>query len=144
MSLIMLQPLQISAMWENIKQSVMIAQQVPLEKQEAYGTKLLANLLSGKFQCWVVRNPAAEIVAIGVTTIVQDNMFETINLHILSLYGLRILTPDIADRSFKLFYDFAVRNNCEKIVMTTNVPRVIELATAQGFHDVAHMYEIVL
>jgi hypothetical protein len=83
-------------------------------------------------------------VAIGVTTIVQDNLFDIVSLHILSLYGFRPLTKDIADRSFQLFLDFAQRSNCEKIVMTTNVPRVIELASAQGFVDVCHVYEISL
>lgn len=142
MSLIQLQPMQISALWENIKQSVLIAQAVPLEKQEVYSTKLLKNLMSGKFQCWVVRNANKELVAIGVTTIVQDNMFDTVNLHILSIYGVRILTPDIADSSFQLFLDFARRCKCEKIVMSTNVQRVIDLADAQGFKDVAHLYEM--
>ena len=143
--LIQLQPIQISLLWENIRQSVMKAHKVPSSQELKYSNKLLENLLSGKFQCWMVYNlkdDKREIVAIGVTSIIKDNLFGTKNLHILSLYGMRILTEETARETFDKLSFYARKNKCEKVIMTTNVGRVVELAKARGFNQSAAIYEI--
>ena len=143
--LIQLQPIQISLLWEDIRQSVMNAHKVPVDRELSYSNKLLENLLSGKFQCWMVYNlndDEREIVAIGVTSIIKDNLFDTKNLHILSLYGMRILNEETAREAFDKLSFYARKNKCNKVIMTTNVGRVIELAKNRGFNQSATIYEI--
>lgn len=143
--LIQLQPIQISLLWADIKQSVMKAHKVSAELELSYSNKLLENLLSGKFQCWIVFNPVdngREIVAIGVTSIIKDNMFGVKNLHILSLYGKRILSEKTASEAFDKLRTYAKKTGCKKVIMTTSVKRVVDLAEAQGFKQTAAIYEV--
>lgn len=142
--LIQLQPVQISLLWENIRQSVVRANKVPADKEGKYSNRLMANLLSGKYQCWLVCDKQGDdkrIIAIGVTAIIEDHLYEVRTLDCLSLYGFRRLDEELAKDSFSKLMDYARRNNCEKIKMQTNVPRMKELIEQQGLSSNTVLYE---
>lgn len=145
--LIQLQPSQVSLLWENIKHGVLKANEVPAQNEEQFSTRLLKNLLSGKYQCWVVHGIVKEerkIVAIGVTTITNSLLYDTRVLHILSLYGYRTLTDAIAKDAFDKIKSYAKRNKCVKIEAYTSSERVKELMDAQGFELISELFELYL
>lgn len=145
--LVQLQPMQVSLMWENVRQSVLKSSNVPPELEASYSSKLLKNLLSGKFQCWIVytkHEDERQIVAIGITSIIQDNLFDVKNLHILNLYGLRTLDEQTATDAFEKLRKYAKANQCENVTMTTSVPRVEELASLQGFKRESSNFKVAI
>jgi len=146
--LIQLQPAQISLMWNDIRDSVIKTGKVPQELQDRYAHRVLKNLLSGKYQCWVVfgldEEGVKRIQAIGVTAILDDNLFSTRNLHVLSLYGYRLLTDEIAKDAFDKLKAYAESNNCERIKLETSVGRIKALAKLVGFERVSTNFSMYL
>lgn len=142
--MIQLQPSQISFLWENIRQSALKSSRVPESKVACYSTQLLKNLLSGKFQCWVVFSEERKIVAICITALLNDQLFNAKTLSILSLYGYRHLTDSLAQESWEKLRVFAQRENCDSIIMSTQVPRIQELAKLVGLEKEAETYKLTL
>lgn len=146
--LIQLQPVQVSLMWNAISDSLVKANKIPEERQARYLNESLKKLLSGTHQCWVVFSHDDEderrINAVGVTAIVEDQLFKTKNLHVLSLYGYRLLTDEIAQESFDKLRDYAKANKCEKITMETSVSRIKALARLVGFSPISSNYSLYL
>ena len=146
--LIQLQPIQISLMWNAISDSLVKANQIPEDRQARYVNESLKKLLSGTHQCWVVFSNDEEaerrINAIGITAIIEDKLFNTKNLHVMSLYGYRLLTDEIASESFEKLREYARANKCEKITMETSVSRIKVLAKLVGFSQTSSNYSLYL
>jgi len=145
--LVQLQPVQISLLWNDIQHSVKKTSNVPKEKFINYSNALLTNLLSGKFQCWVIYDLVGEtrkLHAIGITAIVHDNMFEVKNLKILSLYGYRRLTDSLMVDGLKKIKNYAIENGCENITLDTSISRVEELSSIAGFAKISNKYSLKL
>lgn len=145
--LIQLQPSQISILWDTIRHGVLKANKVPVENEAQFSSRLLKNLLSGKYQCWVVHKDEdgeRRIVAIGVTVITNSLLYDTRVLHVLSLYGHRTLTDDVAKDSFDKIKSYAKRNKCVKIEAYTSSKRIKELMGTQGFELISELFELYL
>lgn len=143
--LIQLQPMQISLLWENIRESAVKACRISEKYEAKYSTALLKNLLSGKFQCWLVFKVVdgeRQMHAIGITAIEKNHLFDFKELHILSLYGLRLLDDELAKESFVKFLRYAKETGCTRIKMETSVGRIKQLAEARGFTNTSECYEL--
>lgn len=143
--IIQLQPVQISLFWSDIQYSIKQTHQISDDKFSEYSNSLLANLLSGKFHCWLLFEDVdgkRNIHAIGITTIVQDNMFNSKQLKILSLYGYRRLTKEIMEDSLEKIKMYAQSNNCDSITLDTSISRIKELSKLAGFAKVSTKYSL--
>ena len=144
--LIRLRPTQISLLWEDIKYSAIQANNIPQHNQGAYANKLLENLLSAKFQCWIVfdfnEENNRQIHAIGITTIIEDNISGLRTLEILSLYGYRTLTDVIAMEGMRDLKEFARKHGCLVIKASTNVQRIKNLAKLTRFEPKYETFEL--
>lgn len=145
--LVQLQPVQISLLWDDIKHSVSNTTDIPVGKTEEYFSGLLANLLSGKFQCWVVYSlvdNVRKLSAIGITALVDDKLFGVKNLHILSLYGYRRLTDELMVTSLQKLKDYATSEHCVNITLSTNIDRIKTLSKLAGFSSTSVNYSLQL
>lgn len=132
--LIQLQPLQISLLWDEILHSAVQANQVSVDRRERYGQKLLENLLAGKFQAWVCfsQDETRKLHAIAITTIAEDSLTGEITAHVLSLYGYRTLTDELALETWDKFQTWARANGCAKISAETGNERIKQLCSLVG------------
>lgn len=140
-----LQPSQVSLFWENIRQSFLSTNPPPPGVDHyAYTNKVLENLLTQKYVCWVVYklNDSGEKVihALAVTTIEKDNYTGVDTLHIISLFGYRRLDDELARSSFEDFLKYARNTGCFNIKLQSNVRRIFELARAVGFRKVSEVF----
>lgn len=123
-----------------------MAHRIPSEKQEQYSQRTLGLLLSGTHQCWLVYDEDSEgnrkIHAIGISCIMQDSLLNMKCLHILSFYGYRLLTDELALDSFEKFHAYAKANKCDVVKMETNVKRVKDLAELIGLKEDSTNYSI--
>lgn len=141
--LIELQPAQISVFWNEIKHGVIQSNNIPANRQEEYTSNVLTKLLSGQFQAWLCFTEVDEgrkIHAIGVTTLLQDNLYGYNRLHGLSLYGYRTLTTDLALDAVETLRKYARNNRCEAFTLDTSIPRVAELARLGGMQETVTRY----
>jgi hypothetical protein len=124
-----------------------MANNISKEKHSQYGKRLLENLLMEKYQCWIIFSKEGEqrrIHAIGITMIVTNHSLVEDELHILSIYGYRTLTDELAEESFAQLRQYAKTNACCCIRMETNAKRIKALAERVGLEPVSVNYHTKL
>jgi len=146
--LIQLQPDQIPDFWDAIKIAIVAANDISREDDIEYTNQVLSNILSGKFQCWLIfsYNPDNEKIAhaISVTSIVQNNLFGYLSLSINALYGLRKMDNQTAIDAINGLKIFAKTNSCKNITAETSNDRVKELAKLTGFLEIKTILNLKL
>jgi hypothetical protein len=143
--LIQLQPVQISALWHEILDSYVRANEISSKAKAEVGKNLLVDLLSRKRNCWIVYSVQEEerrIHAIGITGITVDNMTGVRELEIFSLYGYRTLTEELSRESFQKFSDYARANQCQVIRAVSGVKRIQQLCDLVGLKPTASVYKL--
>jgi len=138
--LLQLQDDQISLFWDEIKRTVSLTCGVRSSYREEYFTALLQGLLLGKYQAWVIKTPADEIVGIGISKMQKNELSGRKSLHVVHIYGYRRITQDIIESDWIKFVEFAKRQECEEITFSTNVERIKELCGLVGFKLVHSNY----
>lgn len=143
--IIALQPSQVSVFWDSIKHAFSQTNPCPEGVDSAtYFNGLLENLLTQKFQVWLVfryaENGEKNIHAIGITNITQDNLTGEKILHIESLFGVRKLSDELAKESFQELIKYAKNVGCRGIQARSTVPRIFDLALTVGFKKSYEVY----
>ena len=144
--LIQLQLPQVSIFWDQIKHGVLQSNEIPEDQREHYANNILTKLLSGQFQAWMcfTGEDTRKIHAIGITTLLQDNLYGYNRLHGLSLYGYRTLTEELALDAVRVLQEYAKNNSCEMFTLDTSIPRVAELAKLGGMRSTITRYSITI
>lgn len=137
-----LQPEQISCLWDAIKVAIVEANNVRNPDIEKYSNHVLEKLMAGKAQVWVVyeAGEAPDLVAIAVTCFMKDQLFDTDYLLIHSVYAFSDLKLAFIHDAMKSFAEFAVANNCYKIVAMTTDERLLKLYERLGFSREIFVY----
>lgn len=139
---------QIALFWDEIKYAIIHSNPIPRDLGEYCTNKVLENLLTNKFQCWLVytldEEGKKQIHAISLTSIVTCNLFNYNVLVIDTLYGLRPFTDELAIDSINGLKEFAKLNNCYKLQAETMNERIIELMELTGFKQESVKYSIPL
>jgi len=133
--IIKLTPEQIADYWSMIKHGVVIANRLRVDKVEETTNKLLERLLIGKAQCWLgynIKNGEREFSAFGLTTIEESSIGE-VYLFLHTLYGFRLISPELLEEIVPKLEVFAHDSGCSKMVTLTANKRLQEYYTSQGF-----------
>ncbi len=146
--IINLQPHQISAFWDAIKEALVQANAVPIELQADYTNSALEKLLAGKFQAWLAYRLTDEgkknIHAVIITSLVEDQLFGFRTLIIHSLYSYRLIKEDLIAEAMEQFKEFARANDCQRIQAETNNDRTFEIMRIAGFTKECERHTIML
>ncbi len=114
--IIQLLPEQITAYWEVIKFGVLsVNVMVSEQKTVLYCRNLLKNLLSGKYQCWLVLAEDREIKAIMITRIIED-IGDIRHLFVDVVYGYKASTQAEKEEVGEHLKKFAAQLGCERIL----------------------------
>lgn len=134
--ILQLQPEQLSAFWDSFKEVMLRTNPVAEKHQQKYLNHALTQLMSGKWQAWIVfrfNDEKEKVVhALGVTVLMDDVLTGLRTVKILALYGLRPLDDELAKESFGEFVKYAKNVKCEQVIADTNVERIKELLTLVG------------
>lgn len=144
---IKLLPAQIVAFWEPIKFALVQANEVPPEREQDYMNHALTAFLCERFQCWVTLEETPEgkqIVAIGVTSIMEDSMLGYKYLYIDAVFGFRAMADELAVESLEAAKKFAKANNCVMVKGITKHLRVRQLGALAGFEETATVISYTL
>lgn len=145
--IIQLQPMQVSMFWPEIKNCVMKTSRVAEYKKEEAASALLKNLLSGKFQCWVIFNMIngeRRIHAMGVTSIVHDELFDIRSLSMMAIYGYRRLSEELVLDAFQQVKQYARANGCERMQLKTSSKRIRQLCDQLGLKASTTNYQMYI
>lgn len=142
--ILQLQPEQISAFWDSFKEIMLRTNPVNERHRQKYLNHVLDQLMSGKFQAWIVfrfnEKKEKMVHALGVTVLMDDVLTGLKTVKILALYGLRPLDDELARESFREFVKYAKNTGCEQVIADTNVERIKELLTLVGAEKILETY----
>jgi hypothetical protein len=125
-------PDQISDHWDIIKYA--IAESLPPTAGEGPDkmNRILSSLLTGKAECWISSTITEENVrrfeAVSICKIQYDDISNTKNMLIYSLYGYEKIDRDSWTQAFITLGKYAKSRGCSRIVAYVNLPYLIELA----------------
>lgn len=135
--IVQLQPEQVTHYWDGIKLALTEANRIEFEYREKFLNHALSNLLSGRFQCWVVFDwddaETRRIYAIVVTSLVESKLYNSISLYIDCLYAFRKMSQEIIDDGIQKLKQYALNSGCSEIVAESSHPRVNEILEAHSF-----------
>lgn len=144
--IIALQPSQISIFWPNIKEAYLKNNPPPKGVDEyEYSNKVLENLLTQKYICWLgftMHGEEKVIHGIGISSIERDPFTGLDTLHILSLYGYRRANSTITRSVFDDFMKYAKNTSCSRIKFQSTHKRLLELAQTVGFKKLTEVYTL--
>lgn len=129
--IIQLQPEQVSEYWFSIKYAACAAMETDSPE---YVQSLLRALLSETHQCWLIMDEG-ELVAMGITCIVEEALTGKRQLHIDAFYSYTTLSDELAHQATDYVSEYAAANNCSVIRSLTNNPRASRLLVAMGFYN---------
>lgn len=141
--IVQLQPEQIAAYWPAIKHGIAVAAKYAGTDVQRVSNDMLAQLLSGKGQCWIGiddRDEGMKFSCFGLTSIVRDSGFAAPYLFLHTLYAYRTIPETILRNIVPTLEAFARANDCTSLITFTNIDRVQQLYEASGFTSDWKMY----
>lgn len=118
-----IQPAAIKKVWSDIRFA--LEKSLPPTGRQDYHsyTEILAKLLSGKAQCWVMYEQEEEkykLHGLVVTIIINDPLTGDKYLHLYAMYAFRPLTVSEWNRLQDIIETFAKGNDCHALTSFTN------------------------
>jgi hypothetical protein len=121
-------PDQIATLWNYIKFAFEESIPPSADKKAYDSNNVLTALLSGKAQCWVVYEKTTngrKFEGVVITEVIRDNIMETRNLLIYSIYG-----SNISNRSWReglvALAKWGIRKGCKAIVGYTDNKLIVD------------------
>ena len=94
---------------------------------------ILVNLLSGKSQCWLMKNKDNEFVGFLITRIaIEDSIKERV-LSLDHIYAYKQMPEELWETGYRTLEDYARNNSCKAFVSMTENARVVQQAEKFGF-----------
>ncbi len=126
-------PTQIPLVWEHIKFGISQIGEIPNECMGTYYVHLLHQLLSGRYQCWVLLNPDRVLLNVSITRIIDDPRQGERELYIEGFYAFQGTTVTSMTELISLYTQFAKQAGCAKLTADSRVPRAREILEQHGF-----------
>lgn len=107
---------------------------------------ILANLLSGKSQCWMAfKSVDGERKFIGfiITRIGEDQAIKEKTLFLDSVYAFQVVPDKVMADAQVVLNKFAFKNNCRHIVSLTESEKVAHLALRNGYAQRYYLFKEV-
>lgn len=143
--IIQLQPEQISDLWEGIKHGIVQVGRITGGDIQGKLNNVLRNLLSGRFQCWIIYDELEDgkkIHALGITYVLKDKLTNDDELIIYTLYGYRKISDELAVDAIDKLKAYAKAVGCVKIHAFTKNKRVTELMELTNFKSEYQFYSL--
>jgi hypothetical protein len=109
-----------------------------------YSNYLLANLLSGKHQCWFIYDEKNKNVKVMAITYISSNEGNDNILTIEPLYGFSPISDDEWASSFSLGLDWVKKNGIKTIIGLPSNPRMVHLVEKIGMKKTGEIFKISL
>ena len=126
---------QVTTYWSDIRSHLIYTLSPQLEVTDEALNNVLASILKGNSQVWVVLGEgdnADNIYAMIVTTFVFEDVTKTKNLLVYSLSGYRSVPDSLWMDALDMLKLYAKSNGCFKIIAYTQVERVLTIANDLG------------
>ena len=134
--------IQIEKFWEVIKFASIKADGIKEENISSYSINLLYDLLNEKSLCLISFNKEMAVQRILIVSFVFSKETNAKGMFFNILYGFETGTAEEWAEESQQIYNFAKKENCSFISMTTNNPQVKILAERYGFGIVSENYQI--
>lgn len=121
-------PDQVATLWDYIKYAFEESIPPSADKRTYDSNQVLSALLSGKAQCWVLYEKIANerrFEGVVITEIIRDNIMNTRNLLVYSMYGTNISNKSWREGLVSLA-KWGVRKGCKAIVGYTDNKLLID------------------
>ena len=122
---------QVSTYWDDIKAHLIYALPPHLGNSEDSLSRILEGLLVGTCQAWVLIHEK-EVYGMATTTYAIEAATMTKNLMIFSLSAYQVVSDELWEIAFNEIKGFAQKQECEKLIAYTSVPRILQLAGKLG------------
>jgi len=124
---------QIVKYWELIK--YVTSKSVELDERDLKAGLiwLLHKLLSDKAQCWFRLDDERNVIAVVITMLEIDKRFNHKNLNIYVTFSYRHVSFEEWQQGFELLKEFAVKEQCDNIILATKNKQMMEMDKALGF-----------
>ena len=119
----MLQPNTIKKIWSALRYGLEQALPPTADQHFHSYTEILAEMMSGKAQCWVIYYTEDEqpcLCGFAVTFLRPDPLTKSKYLHVYAIYAFDSLEDEDWDRLYAVMIKFAKINNCSAITAFTN------------------------
>jgi hypothetical protein len=142
--LIKILPDQIIQLWEEIKYAATIADEVDEKDLPKYLNNLLHSLLNEKAQCFVRIDDKREIVTIGITKLLFNNVTGEKYLQVQSGYGFKKAEDHLWKQDWEVMKEFAKKENCSYVGVASRNRRVWELGKLIGMTEMFRVFSVKL
>jgi len=125
-------------MWEFLRPAIEVSlPPLAYPASDIEMTRLLANLLAGRMECWLgvkYGANAREVVVYGVmvTEVKEDTGTSARCLWLYAIYGWRGVPPALVKTGFERLKTYARQRECKAIAGVTNVDQVIGITRQLG------------
>lgn len=136
---------QISAYWNNIRQTLLFNDLPMADASEEKMKVILEGLLSGSVQAWVLfemEDMKEKIYAMAITSFVYEPVTLTKNLVIYNLYGYTFVPPRLWLEGIKTLRKYAKAEKCHNIIAYSKIPRVLEIVKELGGDTSMHVISL--
>lgn len=129
--------------WEYIKYAAISAAGLQQSSYvEKFSTKLLINLLSNKYQCWIgVSDNGEQIIGVAITTI-QKNVGDISDLLVDTLYTYEIGSLKEQLNFVDTIKKFGEELGCQNILFYTNNLGIIKIAEKFNFVESFRVFRL--
>ena len=144
--LIQLGPEQVGVFWDGIRHGITQVGRITGESEElkqARVNKALENILSGKYQCWVIYDGDGEerkFYAFVLTYVYKDHLTEEESLFVDTLYGFRPMNNEMVRDVGERLTEYARGIGCTRMRAITSNKRVVEIMSICGLQPEVQIY----
>lgn len=144
--LIKLLPEQVAKFWDMLRYAIAETFMPRNSCTNEHLQAILANLLSGKMQCWMgFKEVEGERKFIGfiVTRLSEDPAIKERTLFIENIYAFQAVPEELLFSAQAILEKFAIKNNCKSLVGLTESERIVTLAKRNGYSTRFYLYKEV-
>ena len=142
--IIKLTSLDIPKHWEVIKYSAVKADMVKEENISAYSINLLFDLLNEKAICLISLNEERVIQRVLIISFFYNEVQKQKGMFFRTLFSFSSGSALAWSEESQQIYNFAIKEECKIIKVTTGNPAINDLAQKYGFIEESKNYTIVL
>ena len=128
-------PGQIPKVWENIKYAISQTGDINKEDFPLYANRLLHALLSGRARCIVRMDDDRNLLAIGITRTIIDNITGKDIMFLECIYSFAKIPTSEWEDLYTLALKIAKKEKCTKMSAYTSNPKVFEILINLGFTE---------
>lgn len=145
MVMLQLQPDQITILWDSIKETMLMSNLVPPDREEQYLNNVLEKCLSGKLSCWVIFQYVGEekeIYSIVIMSINEDRLFGYRYVVVEGIFGYRKMTEEMACELGVQLKTYAKNVKCSAVKALTSSPKAMRICELTGAVNVGVVYSL--